>query len=138
MPHLQCARQFTGELIPASCWLGQTGAGISTSAGIPDFRSPDTGLYSNLARLDLPYPEAIFDISFFRNNPLPFYTLAHELYPGKHRPTIAHSFVRMLSDKGILLKLFTQNIDCLEREAGIPDYQIVEAHGSFARQRCIE
>ena len=116
----------------------QTGAGISTSAGIPDFRSPDTGLYANLARLDLPYPEAVFDISFFRNNPLPFYTLAHELYPGKYRPTISHSFVRLLADKGLLLKLFTQNIDCLEREAGVADENIVEAHGSFARQRCIE
>ena len=118
--------------------LRKTGAGISTSAGIPDFRSPDTGLYANLARLDLPYPEAVFDISFFRNNPLPFYTLAHELYPGKYRPTIAHSFVRLLSDKGLLLKLFTQNIDCLERQAGVPDENIVEAHGSFARQRCIQ
>ena len=36
------------------------------------------------------------------------------------------------------MKLFTQNIDCLEREAGVPDEKIVEAHGSFARQRCIE
>lgn len=116
----------------------KTGAGISTSAGIPDFRSPGTGLYANLARLDLPYPEAVFDISFFRNNPLPFYTLAHELYPGKYRPTISHCFVRLLSDKGLLLKLFTQNIDCLEREAGVPDESIIEAHGSFARQRCIE
>lgn len=64
--------------------------------------------------------------------------LAHELYPGKYRPTIAHSFVRLLSDKGMLLKLFTQNIDCLEREAGVPDEMIIEAHGSFARQRCID
>ncbi|MCJ1430665.1 Sir2 histone deacetylase Hst2 [Xylographa pallens] len=116
----------------------QTGAGISTSAGIPDFRSPDTGLYANLARLNLPRPEAVFDISFFRENPLPFYMLAHELYPGKYRPTIAHYFIRLLSDKGMLLKLFTQNIDCLEREAGVPDDKIVEAHGSFAKQRCIE
>ena len=116
----------------------QTGAGISTSAGIPDFRSPDTGLYANLARLDLPYAEAVFDINYFRNNPLPFYTLAHELYPGKYRPTIAHSFIRLLSDKGLLLKLFTQNIDCLEREAGVPEKHIVEAHGSFAKQQCIE
>ncbi|KAL8762391.1 MAG: hypothetical protein Q9184_001605 [Pyrenodesmia sp. 2 TL-2023] len=40
--------------------------------------------------------------------------------------------------KGLLLKLFTQNIDCLERKAGVPDDKIVEAHGSFASQRCIE
>ena len=46
--------------------------------------------------------------------------------------------MRLLSDKGLLLKLFTQNIDCLERAAGVPDEKIVEAHGSFARQRCIE
>lgn len=36
------------------------------------------------------------------------------------------------------MKLFTQNIDCLEREAGVPDEKIVEAHGSFAKQRCID
>lgn len=115
-----------------------TGAGISTSAGIPDFRSPDTGLYANLARLDLPYAEAVFDIGYFRKNPLPFYALAHELYPGKYRPTLTHSFINLLHKKGRLLKLFTQNIDCLEREAGLPGELIVEAHGSFANQRCIE
>lgn len=115
-----------------------SGAGISTSAGIPDFRSPETGLYANLARLDLPYAEAVFDISYFRRNPLPFYTLAQELYPGKYRPTITHSFIKLLHDKGLLLKHFTQNIDCLDREAGVPGEQIVEAHGSFARQSCIE
>ncbi|KAF2157353.1 NAD-dependent deacetylase sirtuin-2 [Myriangium duriaei CBS 260.36] len=114
------------------------GAGISTSAGIPDFRSPDTGLYANLARLELPFAEAVFDISFFRENPLPFYTLARELYPGKYRPTITHSFFKLLHDKGLLLKLFTQNIDCLEREAGVPDSAIIEAHGSFAHQKCID
>ena len=36
------------------------------------------------------------------------------------------------------MKLFTQNIDCLEREAGVPDEMIIEAHGSFARQRCVD
>ena len=115
-----------------------TGAGISTSAGIPDFRSPETGLYANLARLNLPFAEAVFDISYFRINPLPFYTLAHELYPGKYKPTVGHSFISLLHKKGKLLKLFTQNIDCLDREAGVPDEFIVEAHGSFATQRCIE
>lgn len=79
-----------------------------------------------------------FDISYFRNNPLPFYTLAHELAPGKYKPTVAHCLVRLLADKGLLLKLFTQNIDCLEREAGVPEDLIVEAHGSFASQSCIQ
>ncbi|KAH9480735.1 NAD-dependent protein deacetylase hst2-1 [Psilocybe cubensis] len=114
------------------------GAGVSTSAGIPDFRSPETGLYSNLARLNLPHPEAVFEISFFRKQPVPFYTLAHELYPGKFRPTITHSFIRLLAEKSLLHTCFTQNIDTLERRAGVPDDKIIEAHGSFAGQRCIE
>ncbi|KJA23224.1 hypothetical protein HYPSUDRAFT_40027 [Hypholoma sublateritium FD-334 SS-4] len=114
------------------------GAGVSTSAGIPDFRSPETGLYSNLARLNLPHPEAVFEINFFRRNPVPFYTLAHELYPGKFRPTITHSFIRLLAEKGLLHTCFTQNIDTLERRAGVPEEKIIEAHGSFATQRCID
>ena len=46
-----------------------TGAGISTSAGIPDFRSPATGLYANLQRLNLPFPEAVFELNYFKQNP---------------------------------------------------------------------
>jgi NAD-dependent SIR2 family protein deacetylase len=46
-----------------------TGAGISVSAGIPDFRSPGTGLYDNLQEYDLPTPQAIFDIGFFNKKP---------------------------------------------------------------------
>ncbi|EHK45892.1 hypothetical protein TRIATDRAFT_166209, partial [Trichoderma atroviride IMI 206040] len=115
-----------------------TGAGISTAAGIPDFRSPKTGLYSNLARLKLPYAEAVFDIAYFRNRPEPFYVLAQELYPGKFHPTVSHAFIALLAQKGLLQMLFTQNIDCLERAAGVPSDKIVEAHGSFATQRCIE
>lgn len=38
----------------------------------------------------------------------------------------------------MLLKHFTQNIDCLDRQAGVPGVMIVEAHGSFADQHCIE
>ncbi|KAJ7213880.1 Sir2 family histone deacetylase Hst2 [Mycena pura] len=99
---------------------------VSTSAGIPDFR------------LKLPYPEAVFEISFFRRNPEPFYTLAHELYPGKFRPTITHSFIRLLAKHALLHMCFTQNIDTLERRAGVPSDKIIEAHGSFAAQRCID
>ncbi|KAI1114706.1 NAD-dependent deacetylase sirtuin-2 [Nemania sp. NC0429] len=114
------------------------GAGISTAAGIPDFRSPRTGLYHNLARLNLPHPEAVFDISFFRANPEPFYVLAKELYPGNFHPTVSHAFMALLAKKKLLHMLFTQNIDCLERAAGVPSELIVEAHGSFANQRCID
>jgi hypothetical protein len=42
-----------------------TGAGISVSAGIPDFRSPDTGIYANLAEYDLPSPESLFELEYF-------------------------------------------------------------------------
>ncbi|KAI9573677.1 DHS-like NAD/FAD-binding domain-containing protein [Boletus coccyginus] len=112
-------------------------AGVSTSAGIPDFRSPETGLYANLAQLDLPYPEAVFQIDFFRSNPVPFYTLAKELYPGRYRPTITHAFIKVLHAHGLLHTCFTQNIDTLERRAGVPERKIFEAHGSFATQRCI-
>ncbi|KAK5656374.1 hypothetical protein OQA88_4755 [Cercophora sp. LCS_1] len=115
-----------------------TGAGLSTAAGIPDFRSPETGLYANLAKLNLPRPESVFELDFFRQNPKPFYVLAKDLYPGNFQPTISHVFIRLLADKGLLHQLFTQNIDCLERAAGIPGEVIVEAHGSFADQRCIE
>jgi hypothetical protein len=55
------------------------GAGISVSAGIPDFRSPGTGLYDNLQKYNLPEPEAIFEINYFKDNPRPFYMLADEV-----------------------------------------------------------
>ena len=64
--------------------------------------------------------------------------MTKELYPGKYRPTLTHSFIKLLSDKGLLGLCFTQNIDTLERRAGIPAGKIIEAHGSFATQRCIE
>jgi NAD-dependent histone deacetylase SIR2 len=66
------------------------------------------------------------------------YTLAHELAPGRYRPTLTHSFIRLLSDKNLLHTHYTQNIDTLERRAGVPDEDIIEAHGSFATSKCID
>jgi NAD+-dependent protein deacetylase sirtuin 2 len=114
------------------------GAGISTSAGIPDFRSPTSGLYSNLQKYNLPYPEAIFEVDYFRENPQPFFQLAKELYPGSFKPTPSHYFVKLLQDKGLLIRHYTQNIDTLERIAGIKEDKLVEAHGSFATNHCLD
>ncbi|XP_033961803.1 NAD-dependent protein deacetylase sirtuin-3, mitochondrial isoform X2 [Pseudochaenichthys georgianus] len=112
------------------------GAGISTPSGIPDFRSPGSGLYNNLQQYDLPYAEAIFELDFFHQNPNPFFTLAKELYPGNYQPNLTHHFVRLLHKKGQLLRMYTQNIDGLERLAGIPPEMLVEAHGTFATATC--
>ncbi|XP_038418817.1 NAD-dependent protein deacetylase sirtuin-3, mitochondrial isoform X3 [Canis lupus familiaris] len=131
--------QDIAELIRArACQrvLVMVGAGISTPSGIPDFRSPGSGLYSNLQQYDLPYPEAVFELAFFSHNPKPFFTLAKELYLKNYRPNIIHYFLRLLHDKGLLLRLYTQNIDGLERVAGIPASKLVEAHGSFASATC--
>ena len=73
------------------------GAGISVSAGIPDFRSPKIGLYANLQKYDLPRPQAIFDINYFREKPDAFYKLAKEfLDNSKFMPTKTHYFFKLL------------------------------------------
>lgn len=89
----------------------------SPDAGVvPLFsRTPGTGLYANLERYNIPYPEAVFNIDYFSNNPQPFFSLAKALYPGSHRPNYIHYFIRMLHHKGLLLRMYTQNIDGLEK-----------------------
>jgi NAD-dependent SIR2 family protein deacetylase len=74
-----------------------------------DFRTEGTGLYDNLQKYNLPYPEAVFDLSFYMNNPDPFVQLASELWPGlRHSPTVTHSFIALLEKKGMLLRNYTQ------------------------------
>ena len=114
-----------------------TGAGVSCNAGIPDFRSPGTGLYDNLAKYNLPYPEAVFDIGFYKRNPAPFVQLASELWPGlKHSPTITHTFIALLEKKGLLLRTYTQNIDMLDVLAGVSEEKMIECHGHFRTAAC--
>ena len=59
-----------------------------------------------------------------------------ELFPGTFQPTPAHFFMKLLHDKGLLLRCFTQNIDSLENQAGLPKEDIVAAHGNFDSEFC--
>ena len=80
-----------------------TGAGISVSAGIPDFRSPKTGLYANLQEYDIPTPESIFTLDYLKKKPEPFYKLAKSFLDlDKFSGTRTHHFCRMLYEKGIV------------------------------------
>ena len=97
-----------------------TGAGISVSAGIPDFRSPGSGLYSNLSKYKLPSPEAIFRLSYFQQHPEAFNDLASTFIDlDQYQPTPTHYFCKMLIDRRVVLQYLTQNIDNLEAKAGI-------------------
>jgi NAD-dependent SIR2 family protein deacetylase len=73
-----------------------TGAGISVSAGIPDFRSPSTGVYANLAKYNLPKPESLFQISYFIDHPEAFYEFAKEFDLDIYKPTPTHYFLKLL------------------------------------------
>lgn len=112
-----------------------TGAGVSVSCGIPDFRSRD-GIYSRLAidYPDLPDPQAMFSISYFNQDPRPFFKFAREIYPGQFKPSPCHRFIKLLEKKDKLLRNYTQNIDTLEQISGIRN--VIECHGSFATATC--
>ncbi|KAG5190437.1 DHS-like NAD/FAD-binding domain-containing protein, partial [Tribonema minus] len=113
-----------------------TGAGISVACGIPDFRS-ENGLYSMLGEYQLPSPQAMFDIAYFRTNPAPFFKFARELLPGSYTPSATHRFIKALQDRGKLLRNYTQNIDGLEREAGVLPEHLHQCHGSLDTARCL-
>ena len=116
-----------------------SGAGISVSAGIPDFRSKDSGLYHTLdcSRYGIPSAELLFDIEFFKIDPGPFYQFANMLLPNDDiRPTKCHQFLQILQSKKKLLRNYTQNIDGLERKAGITN--LVECHGHMNTFKCMK
>ncbi|KAI9794687.1 MAG: NAD-dependent histone deacetylase sir2 [Piccolia ochrophora] len=114
-----------------------TGAGISTSLGIPDFRS-DGGLYSKLEHLGLSDPQEVFDIEIFREDPSIFYSIACDILPSTNDFSPTHAFIRLLQDKEKLLTNFTQNIDDIESKAGVQADKLVQCHGSFATATCIK
>jgi len=113
-----------------------TGAGISTSLGIPDFRSKDIGLYTALQELGRSDPQEVFDIELFRREPDIFYSIAKRILPETTRFSPTHSFIRLLQDKGKLLTNYSQNIDNIEAAAGVRSEKLIQCHGSFATATC--
>jgi len=118
------------------------GAGISTSSGIPDFRSKGTGLYETLDihSLGLSCAEDLFCVEQFQHDPRPFYRFATKLYPaeGDVSPTPAHRFLALLNERGMLRRVYTQNIDGLEERAGVPSSKVVQTHGSLNWASCLK
>lgn len=115
-----------------------TGAGISVSCGIPDFRS-ENGLYATLKEkneYDLDDPQQMFDIHYFREKPNVFYAFAKDIYPSRFIPSPCHRFIKLIEDEGKLLRNYTQNIDTLETAAGVKC--VLQCHGSFAAASCIQ
>jgi NAD-dependent deacetylase len=109
-PH-KCAEY----ILKAKSAVALTGAGISTSAGIADFRGPQ-GLYVT-RRYD---PEKVFHIGWFRKEPVCFYEFSRDFIETiKYiQPTPTHRFLAKLENKGYLKCIITQNIDLLHQTAG--------------------
>ena len=113
-----------------------TGAGISTSLGIPDFRSKNTGFYSELRQMGYDDPEDVFNIDNFDADPTVFYKLAGRIVPDLKKWSPTHHFIRLLQDKEKLLTNYTQNIDNVESQAGIRQENLIQCHGSWAMATC--
>lgn len=126
---------FVERLKNAKNILVLTGAGVSTSLGIPDFRSSE-GFYSKIRHLGLDDPQDVFNYDIFMQDPSVFYNIAHLVLPPENIFSPLHGFIKMLQDKGKLLRNYTQNIDNLESYAGIESDKVVQCHGSFATASC--
>lgn len=120
--------------------LALLGAGVSTAAGIADFRGP-RGLYSGLSSevaAVLPSrwkPEDLFREAKFHEDPAPLMTLLEQIRSTHARPTPGHRLIAALADRGRLTRCVTQNIDGLEATSGIPEALMVHLHGRIPRCR---
>ncbi len=119
------------ELIRGSrCTVVLTGAGISVPSGIPDFRTPETGLWANVD------PMEVAHIDVFERDPARFWSYYRPRFQslGDKRPNPAHEALAELERRGLVEGVITQNIDRLHRVAG--SRNVVEVHGSIETSSC--
>ena len=109
-----------------------TGAGISTEAGLPDFRGPK-GLYTT-GHYDA---NRVFDIDYFKSSPRMFFEFSLDLMKQLDRitPTFTHRFLAALERENLLDCIITQNIDTIHQIAG--SRRVLEIHGSYWSGRCM-
>ncbi len=116
----------------ATRMVALTGAGISTEAGIPDFRSSEGGLWNDL--------HLMVSLSSwgFRLAPERFYRQVLKLIPPllKAQPTRTHYLLAEFERMGKLTTVITQNIDGLHQQAG--SRNVIELHGTYRRAHCID
>lgn len=116
----------------ASHVVALTGAGVSTPSGIPDFRSPDSGLWTVMD------PLAVASIWGFHAHPDVFYRwftpLARQIRAAQ--PNQAHVALADMEHNGHLHLLLTQNIDGLHQSAG--SQHVIELHGHLRSATCLE
>jgi NAD-dependent deacetylase len=127
------ATERLAELIRESeCTVALTGAGVSVPSGIPDFRTPETGLWENVD------PMEVAHIDVFERDPARFWSYYRPRFHalGDKRPNAAHEGLAELERRGLLAGLITQNIDRLHRAAG--SREVVEIHGSIETSTCRE
>jgi NAD-dependent deacetylase len=107
-----------------------TGAGVSVPSGIPDFRTPETGLWANVD------PMEVAHIDVFERDPARFWSYYRPRFHslGDKRPNAAHEALAELERRGLLAGTITQNIDRLHRAAG--SQNVVEVHGSIETSTC--
>ncbi len=120
------------ELIrEADSVVALTGAGISVPSGIPDFRSPGTGLWENVN------PMEVAHIDVFRRDPERFWRFYGERFQSleNKRPNRAHDALAVLEHAGLLDAVITQNIDRLHARAG--SRELIEVHGTIAHSSCL-
>jgi len=111
-----------------------TGAGISTLSGIRDFRGKN-GLYNDPK--NLPDAEKMFNIDYFVQDPSLFYAKAGSFIYNidEKEPSVVHTVLGELEQRGILKAVITQNIDMLHQKGG--SKRVIEVHGSAQTHYCL-